>query len=342
MRGWLGFPFFLIVAALVLPACNTVSDVGQMGTADAQTVSELRVDGSSTVFPITDAIAQKFRQSEPDAKITVGVSGTGGGFKQFCAGETVINNASRPISLEEMEACKEAGVPYIEIPVAFDALTVVVNPQNTWATDLTIEELKRIWEPAAEGKITNWNQVRASFPDRPLELYGPGTASGTYDYFTDVVVGDGDSRKDYTASESDDALVKNVEANPNSLGYFGFAYFQAEGDQLKAVAINSGNGAVMPSTKAVETAQYQPFSRPLFIYVNGSAAQKNPQLRDFVAFYLRNVGQIVQQVGYVPLPDGAYQVGLGNFYRGKVGSVYDGTPQPNLTIAEVMQKQTRY
>jgi len=203
MRSWFGFPFFLIVAAIVLPACNTVSEVGQMGTADAQTVSELRVDGSSTVFPITDAIAQKFRQSEPDAKITVGVSGTGGGFKQFCAGETVINNASRPISLEEMEACKEAGVPYIEIPVAFDALTVVVNPQNTWATDLTIEELKRIWEPAAEGKITNWNQVRASFPDRPLELYGPGTASGTYDYFTDVVVGDGDSRKDYTASESD-------------------------------------------------------------------------------------------------------------------------------------------
>ncbi len=344
MKAWFGIPFALIVSALALSACSSATQTGgQAEAGNSQAISEVRVDGSSTVFPITDAIAQKFRQSNTEAKVTVGVSGTGGGFKLFCAGQTEINNASRPISTEEMAACKNAGVAYIEIPIAFDALTVVVNAQNTWAQDLTVDELKKIWEPEAEGKITSWNQVRSSFPNRPLQLFGPGTESGTYDYFTDVVIGDGvDSRKDYTASESDDALVKGVEADPNALGYFGFAYFQAEGNRLKALAVDGGGGPVAPSEATVKNATYQPLSRPLFIYVNGAAAQRNLALRDFIVFYMENAGQTVQQVGYTPLPGGAYEVGLGHFYRGKVGSAYEGRPQPNLTIAEVMQKQRQY
>lgn len=344
MKAWFGIPFALVVSALALSACSSAPQTGEQSEAGSTpAVSEVRVDGSSTVFPITDAIAQKFRQSNPDAEVTVRVSGTGGGFKSFCAGQTEINNASRPISLDEMDACRNAGVAYIELPIAFDALTIVVNPQNTWAQDVTVDELKKMWEPEAEGKITSWNQVRSSFPNRPLRLFGPGTESGTYDYFTDVIIGDGaDSRKDYTASESDDALVKGVEADPNALGYFGFAYFQAEGDRLKALAVDGGNGAIAPSEAAVKNATYQPLSRPLFIYVNGAAAQRNPALRDFIVFYMENAAQTAQQVGYTPLPGGAYEVGLGHFYRGKVGSAYEGKPQPNMTISEVMQRQRQY
>lgn len=340
MKSWLALSLPLLVGAVTLSSCTVAP---QTSVADAQTTPEVRVDGSSTVFPITDAIAQKFRQSNPEAKINVGISGTGGGFRLFCSGETQINNASRPISTEEMAACRESQIAYIEIPIAFDALTVVTNPQNTWAEDLTLEELKKIWEPSAEGRITNWNQVRSSFPDRPLQLYGPGTDSGTYDYFTDVIIGEGmDSRRDYTASESDDVLVKEVESNPNALGYFGFAYFQAEGNQLNALGVDAGQGAVLPSEAAVKNAQYQPLSRPLFIYINSAAAQRNPILREFLEFYMENAGQTANQVGYVPLPERGYQVGLSHFYRGKVGTVYEGRPQPNLTIAEVLQKQAQY
>lgn len=344
MKAWFGIPFTLVVSVFALSACSSAPQTGtQVDAANAQTVAEVRIDGSSTVFPITDAIAQKFRQANPDAKVTVAVSGTGGGFKLFCAGQTDINNASRPISTEEMEACRSAGISYVEIPIAFDALSVVVNPQNTWATSLTVEELAAIWDPSAEGIVTRWNQVRPTFPDRPLTLYGPGTDSGTYDYFTDVIIGEKmDSRRDYIASEDDDVLVRGIESDPNALGYFGYAYYKAEGNKLKAVAIDSGRGPVAPSEQAVQLSQYQPLARPLFIYVSAGAVRRNPMLRPFVEFYMNHAAQTVAEVGYIPLPARAYQIGLGHLYRGKVGTAYDGVPQPNLTIAEVMQKQRQY
>jgi phosphate transport system substrate-binding protein len=265
-------------------------------------------------------VANQFRQQAGNPEISVSVSGTSGGFKRFCAGQTKINNASRPIKTAELEACRKAGVPFIELPIAFDALTVVVNPQNTWAKDITTAELKQIWEPAAQGKITSWRQVRPSYPDKPLVLVGPDAESGTFDYFTEVINGDPDaSRKDYTASEDDDTLVRNITKNPNALGYFGYAYFEQNQNQIRALPVDAGKGAVSPSPQTVEQAKYQPLSRPLFIYVNIQAAQSNKTLRDFVAFYLQNANQTVKQVGYIPLPAEAYRVNQIHFTAGKVG-----------------------
>ncbi|NDJ18955.1 PstS family phosphate ABC transporter substrate-binding protein [Myxacorys almedinensis] len=302
--------------------------------------SIVRVDGSSTVFPITSAIAKDYNQNnEKDIQVNVAISGTGGGFKKFCAGETDISNASRPITQDEINACDRADVRYYELPIAFDALTVVVHPNNTWAKDITVEELKKIWQPAAQGKITNWNQIRASYPNQPLRLFGPGRDSGTFDYFTEVTVGQGNSRNDYVASEDDNTLVQGVRQDPNSLGYFGFAYYEANQNQLKALAIDHGKGAVLPSRETVEKAQYQPLSRPLFIYVNYKSAQDKPEVLSFVEFYLKNARQSVSEIGYVPLPDEAYRVADGHFHVGKVGTAFGGKPQPELTIGEVLQKQ---
>ncbi len=304
----------------------------------------IKIDGSSTVFPIAKAIAQKFQQEKANAvPVEVNFSGTSGGFKKFCAGETDISNASRPILAKEMEACKQAGVPYIELPVAFDALTVAVNPQNNWASDLTLAELKKIWEPAAEGKITRWNQIRPSWPNKPLKLYGAGKDSGTFDYFTEAIAGEPDaSRKDYTASEDDDILVKGISQDVNALGYFGFAYYEANKAKLKAIGIDSGKGPILPNRQTVETAQYQPLSRPLFIYVNAKAAQNKPELISFVEFYLKNAPQAVSSVGYVPLPDEAYRIALLHFYEGKVGTVFEGKAQLNLTLKELLRKEETY
>ncbi len=304
----------------------------------------VEVDGSSTVFPITEAIAKAYSQAQStQVKVTSEISGTGGGFKKFCAGEIDINDASRPISQTEMAICDQAAVRYIELPIAFDALTVVVNPQNTWAKEITVSELKTIWEPAAQGKITNWQQVRASWPSQPLRLFGPGKDSGTFDYFTEVVVGkDDSSRTDYVASEDDDTLVQGVEQDPNAIGYFGFAYYEAQTNKLKAVAIDAGKGPVLPSRQAVEKAQYQPLARPLFIYVNAKAAQDKPQVRSFVEFYLKNAPQVVSKVGYIPLSADGYRLAGIHFERGKVGTVFGGQPQPDLTLSELLRKQATF
>lgn len=303
----------------------------------------VRVDGSSTVYPITEAIAKEYNQTnDKDIQAKVEVSGTTGGFKKFCAGETDINDASRPITQEEMAACKKANIGYSELPIAFDALTVVVNPQNTWAKDITVEELKKIWEPAAEGKITNWKQIRASYPDKPLRLFGPGRDSGTYDYFNEVTIGQKNSRKDYVASEDDNTLVQGVTQDPNALGYFGFAYYEAKQNQLKALAINSGKGAVTPSRQSVEKAQYQPLARPLFIYVNQQAAQNKPEVLAFVRFYLDNAQRLVSSVGDIPLPDEAYHLNKVHFNLGKVGTVFGGKPEPDLTLTELLRKQKNF
>ncbi|NJR49067.1 MAG: PstS family phosphate ABC transporter substrate-binding protein [Leptolyngbyaceae cyanobacterium CSU_1_3] len=305
--------------------------------------SGIKIDGSSTVFPISDLVAKEYRKAkgEQAGNIEVQFSGTGGGFKKFCAGEIDINNASRPIVKEEIEACGKAGVRFYELPIAFDALTIAVNPQNTWAKDITVSELKKIWEPAAQGKITNWNQVRASYPNQPLKLYGAGKDSGTFDYFNEVTTGNSqESRTDYTSSEDDNELVAGVIKDPNALGYFGFSYYEAKSNELKALAVDSGNGnAVLPSRATVEKAQYRPFARPLFIYVNITAAQRKPELQAFVVYYLDNAKNLAATAGYVPLPAEGYHLTQLHFYRGKVGTVFDGIPQPNLTIGELLRKQ---
>jgi phosphate transport system substrate-binding protein len=266
----------------------------------------VKVDGSSTVFPITEAVAEEFQAANRGVNVTVGVSGTGGGFEKFCNGEIDISNASRPIKPEEVDMCKAAGVDYVELKVGIDALTVVVNSRNTWANSLTLAELKKMWEPAAQGKIMNWNQVRSDFPDASLKLFGPGTDSGTFDYFTEKVVGESKaSRSDFTASEDDNVLVQGVSRDPNALGYFGYAYYVANQQRLKAVPLDGGDGAVAPNQEDVENHSY-PLSRPLFIYVSKQSAQR-PEVASFVEFYLNNP-DLVSEVGYVPLPDTDYEV----------------------------------
>ncbi len=310
----------------------------------AQDTQAIAIDGSSTVYKKKKKIVSEYQTSKKKpVDIEVEFSGTGGGFDKFCRGETDINNASRPIQLDEMEACNNSEVRYLELPVAFDALTVVINPQNDWLDSITIEELAKIWSPDAEEKITRWNQVRESFPDQPLNLYAPGQDSGTFDYFTEAVVGEvGASRTDYTASEDDDVLVQGVSQDPNALGYFGLAYYEQRATEMKAVAVDSGKGAVLPDRETVEQEQYQPLSRPLFIYVNAASAQKNQALRQFIDFYLAQAPELVSEVGYVPLPEEAYNMDKVTFHKGEVGTVFEGQSQFNLTIPELLRKQARF
>ena len=340
MANQLAFALGLLVLTTSCTSASNSSTQSQQ-QLDQQVV---KVDGSSTVFPITQEIAKQF-QAVPSnkAQIAVAISGTGGGFEKFCAGETDINNASRPILSAEMGVCNKNGVRYIELPIAFDALTVAVHPQNNWANNITIAELKKIWSPSAQGKITRWKQVRSSWPDRPLKLYGAGKDSGTFDYFTEAVVGKARaSRSDYTASEDDDVLVQEVSKDPNALGYFGFAYYEANLNKLKAVAVNNNKEAVLPSRQTVEKAQYQPLSRPLFIYVNVEAAQTKPAVKNFVDFYIKKAPTSVSSVGYVPIPAEAYHLDYVHFNRGKVGTVFAGEAQINLTISELLRKQAKF
>ncbi|HPQ07591.1 MAG TPA: PstS family phosphate ABC transporter substrate-binding protein [Bacteroidia bacterium] len=261
------------------------------------------IDGSSTVYPITEAVAEEFKKVYPDVKVAVALSGTGGGFKKFVRGETDINDASRPITHFEDSIAKANGVEYIELEVAYDGLAVVINPQNTWCNDIKVEELKKIWEPEAQGKITKWNQIRPEWPDEPLHLYGAGVESGTYDYFTEAIVGKAhSSRGDYTSSEDDNVLVQGVSSDKNALGFFGFAYYEENKDKIKLVAVDNGNGAVLPSVETVKNKTYKPLSRPLYIYINNKAA-KRKEVQEFINFYLDKMNTLVSEVGYIPLSD---------------------------------------
>ena len=264
----------------------------------------IEIDGSSTVGPLTTAAAEEFRGVQPNVNVTVGISGTGGGFERFCAGETDVSNASRPIDEEEeVPLCAEAGVEYTEFQVGVDALTVVVNPENDWATCLTVDQLNKMWEPAAEGKVKNWNQIDPSFPDQALSLAGPGTDSGTFDYFTDEINGEeGASRADYTASEDDNVTVQAVAGDPGALGYLGFTYFEENMDSLKAVEIDGGDGCVAPSVEAARDGTYVPLSRPLFIYVKNEALAR-PEVYGFVEFFLTNSVQIAEDYLFIPVPE---------------------------------------
>ncbi len=287
------------------------------------------IDGSSTVFPIAEAIAEEFQKKFPGRRVTVGTSGTGGGFKKFCAGEIAIANASRPIKPTEVETCKAAGIEFIELPVAYDGLAVVVNPEATWVDSMTVAELKTIWEPEAQGKITRWNQVRKEWPDQELHLFGAGVDSGTYDYFTQAVTGkEHSSRGDYTSSEDDNVLVQGVSSDKSALGFFGLAYLEENKGKLKAIAIDdgkaeNGDGPVMPSVQAVRDGTYQPLSRPLFIYVSVKDAAR-PEVSDLVKFAMNEGKALVGEVGYVALPDNAYGLVAKRFEEKTTGSVFAG------------------
>lgn len=333
--------FALSIIALTIGAIALLNSCTQVQSQESQSI---KIDGSSTVYPITDAMVKEYQNTQPKkSQITVEFSGTGGGFKKFCAGETDISNASRPISPGEMEACNKANIRYYELPVAFDALTVVVNPKNDWAKDITVEELKKIWEPAAQGKVTRWNQIRPNWPNRPITLYGAGQDSGTFDYFTEATVGTAKaSRTDYTASEDDTVLVQGVIKDENALGYFGLSYYEDNQSQLKAVGIDRGKGAVLPSRETVEKAQYNPLARPLFIYVNYNSAQNKVELRNFVEFYMKKAPTLVSSVGYIPLPKEGYQLIYQHFYNGKVGTVFGGQAQLDLTIGELLRQQAKF
>jgi phosphate transport system substrate-binding protein len=303
----------------------------------------VKIDGSSTVFPITEAVAEEFQKAKKQQlKVTVGISGTGGGFKKFCRGETDIQDASRPILKKEMEDCRAAGIEYFELPVAFDALTVVINPKNTFIKQLTVAEMKKIWEPAAQGKVTRWNQVNPSWPDAPMKLFGPGADSGTFDYFTEAVVGKSkSSRGDFTASEDDNVLVQGVSRDVNGLGYFGFAYYVENQDKLKAVPIVNEKGEpVTPSMEAVEKGIYSPLSRPIFIYVSARSLAK-PEVKEFVEYYLTHGGKLAKEVKYVPLPDSAYKIALAHVQKGKKGTVFGGVAEVGITIDELLKRETK-
>ena len=304
----------------------------------------VKVDGSSTVYPITEAVAEEFQKAKKNAiKVTVGISGTGGGFKKFCRGETDVSDASRPILEKEMKACSEAGIKYVELPVAFDALTVVINPKNSWIKELKVEELKKMWEPGAQAKVTRWSQVNPSWPDAPLKLFGPGADSGTFDYFTDAINGkEKSSRGDYTASEDDNVLVQGVSRDVNAIGYFGMAYYAENKDKLRAVPIvNKGaSRGVLPSLETVMDGTYQPLARPIFIYVSDKAMQR-AEVREFIDFYLTHAPKLTKEVGYVPLAPAHYAQAKKNFNSKKLGTGFGGKAEVGVRVDELLIREAK-
>ena len=305
----------------------------------------IKIDGSSTVYPLTEGIAEEFQKAKRGAvKVTVGISGTGGGFKKFCRGETDISNASRPILAKEMEECKKNGIQYIELPIAYDGIAVVVNPRNNWATCMTVEQLREIWKPESQGKKFMWSDLDPKWPRVEIKLCGPGSDSGTFDYFTEAIVGKAkSSRGDYLASEDDNVLVQFAQRERGALCYFGLAYVEENKGKVKAIQIkNPKTGqCVAPTYQTVQNGTYQPLSRPLFIYVNAKAVEERPEVREFVEFYLKNAGRVARQVGYIALPDRAYKMAEERFRKRVVGTVFGGEPQIGLTIDELVKREAR-
>ena len=317
-----------------------ISTLALAGAAAAQVV---KVDGSSTVYPVTEAVAEEFQKANKGLKVTVGVSGTGGGFKKFCRGEIDISNASRPIQASEMEDCRKIGVEYIELPVAFDALTVVINPKNTWLKQATVAELKKMWEPAAQGKIMRWNQINPAWPDQPMKLFGAGSDSGTFDYFTEAIVGKSkSSRGDFTASEDDNVLVQGVAGDVNALGYFGYAYYAENTGKLKALPIveKEGKPAVSPSPETVIAGTYQPLARPIFIYVNTKSLAK-PEVKKFIDFYMTQGAAMAKEVKYVPLPASIYKANVKHIAEKKKGTIFGGKNEVGISIEELVKREAK-
>jgi phosphate transport system substrate-binding protein len=334
----------LTLCALIFASCSgrTATD----GPGAAAGTGLVKVDGSSTLFPVTEAVAEEFQKSQSGKmRVTVGISGTGGGFKKFGRGEIDVVNASRPILSEEMELAKSNGVEYIELPVAFDALTVVVHPENNWVSSMTVEELKKAWEPGAQGKVMNWNQIRPEFPSDKMVLFGAGADSGTFDYFTEAIVGKAkSSRGDFTGSEDDNTLVQGIEGNKFALGYLPFAYYEPHKDRLKAISIqwdkNKVKEPVAPSMENVLAGTYNPLSRPLFIYVNVASLER-PEVKAFVDFYLENAGKLATEVKYLPLPAESYAAVKERLAQRKKGTGFGGHPEVGLPIEEILKREPK-
>ncbi|MGB1016181.1 MAG: PstS family phosphate ABC transporter substrate-binding protein [Nannocystaceae bacterium] len=330
-------------SCLVLAACGgTPAGVpGDSGKAGANKAGSIAVDGSSTVYPITEAVAEEFKKTGK-GRVTIGVSGTGGGFKKFCKGETVISGASRPIKPSEVELCATNKVEYVELPVAYDGLAVVVNPKNDWVDHMTVAELKKLWEPEAQEKITKWSDIREGWPEEPIKLFGAGVDSGTYDYFTKAIVGkEHASRGDFTSSEDDNILVQGISADRLAIGFFGFAYYSENKSKLKIVPVedgkaDNGDGPIAPSLETVANGTYQPLSRPIFIYVSKGASER-ADVKDFVDFYLKEGAALSEEVGYIPLPPKAYELVHKRFNERTVGSLFEGKgSKVGVTIEELL------
>lgn len=328
---------------LVGAIAATAATLGVSAPAvQSQSAEPIKLNGSSTVYPIAQAVVEDFGVETKGAiRATLAISGTGGGFKAFCDGRSDISNASRPIKESEVEACEKKGIKFIELPIAYDALTVVVNPQNNRVDSMTVEELKKIWEPEAQGKIMDWSQVRPGLPGGPLKLFGPGADSGTFDYFTEAVNGKSKaSRTDYTGSEDDNILVQGVARDENALGYFGLAYYAANQSRLKAVAIDGGKGPVLPSEQTVKDGTYQPLSRPIFIYVKAESANR-PEVQQFVEYFMANASRAASEVKYVPLPPEAYTIATENFRKRKLGTAFGAGKQTvGLKIEDLLKAET--
>lgn len=324
------------VKSLVAAAVFSVA----FGTSSSYAAERvIKIDGSSTVYPITEAVAEEF-QNDTKTKVTVGISGTGGGFKKFCRGETDISDASRPIKQKEIDKCKAAGIQFIEIPVAFDALTVVINPKNDFAKTMTVAELKKMWGPAAQGKLKTWKSINPAWPDEKLALFGPGADSGTFDYFTEAVIGKSkSSRGDFTASEDDNVLVKGVAGDKGGIGYFGYAYYEENKDKLTAVAIkkDATSKAVLPSRAAIEDGTYTPLARPIFIYVNATRAAFDPKLKAFVDYYLAKSKPLIEEVKYVPLPTAEQKAVVAHWKALKPGSGFGGKAQVGVKMSDILK-----
>ncbi len=323
-------------AKLIYSVVGAMFAVASLSASAAEKI--IKIDGSSTVYPISEAVAEEF-QKVSKVKVTVGESGTGGGFKKFCRGETDISDASRPIKQKEIQECNAAGVQFIELPIAYDALTVVVNPKNDWVKSLSVAELHEMWKSGSS--VKSWKQVNAAFPDEKMALFGPGTASGTFDYFTEAINGKAQSsRSDFTPSEDDNVLVQGVASNKGAIGYFGYAYYDENKDKLRAIPIAPKAGAtpVTPSAETVMNGTYQPLSRPLFIYVNATAAAFKPEVKEFVNFYLANAPKLVKEVKYVPLPAEDYSAVTAHFKAMKPGTGFDGTPEVGIKIQDLIKR----
>ena len=305
----------------------------------------ITLDGSSTVFPIAEAVAEEFGKANPNVRTpTVGISGTGGGFQKFCRGETDISNASRPIRPAEIEACKTAGIEYIEMPIAYDGIAIVVNPKNTWANSITVAELKTMWAPEAQGKIARWNQIRPSWPNREIRLFGAGVDSGTYDYFTEATVGkEGASRGDFTSSEDDNVIVQGVASDELALGFLPLAYVEENRERLKVVPVDdakadNGAGPIAPSAETVRGGTYQPLSRPLFIYVTRKAADR-PEVQQFVEMFFSR-DDLVREVGYIELTPQIHELARKHFADRKVGTAFgEGGSQVGMTLEALLAKE---
>ena len=335
---------WMVAAALLTGACGGGQTGAGGGSGSPATVT---LDGSSTVFPISEAVAEEFQKATPGVRVTVGISGTGGGFQKFCRGETDISNASRPITANEMQACAAAGIAFIELPVAYDGLAVVVNPKATWIDSITAAELKTIWAPESQGNVKQWAQVRGGWPARELHLFGAGVDSGTYDYFTQAINGkEGASRGDFTSSEDDNVLVQGIANDELALGFMPYAYYIENKANLKLVGVDDGkadNGAgpIQPSIESVKGGTYQPLSRPVFIYVSTKALDR-PEVKQFMEFYLAQGGVLAEEVGYVPLGPAGYQLVSAHLAARKTGSVFEHAgSQVGLTIEQLLSRESK-